>query len=554
MRNLLMPAIIKCFFIRKITFSLIIFLGAVNIGFAHSADDNLERQLKAELQHKSIYDHQKETKLFQLKTSLHSTPRSDLRERYRLCLKLYEEYSSYKNDSAYAYTQRMYALSKQLQNDTLINESKIKIGSVLIAAGLFQETFEYTRNIKAASLPLNLRNDYYSLMVQAYSDMANYANDAIYAPGYKQKYNTYLDSIIALYPKGSDNYNQIVYFKRYINKQYDQESEAYFLKLLNKPGLSIHLKAMISSTTSDYYLKTGEQDKAKTMLMQAAIFDIQSSTKATLAIYKLALLLYRQGNLEDAYIYLNEAHAEAAFFGARQRQVQINAMLPVVAAQKLAYTEQENNRFLIYLFSVLVLASALLIVTLQLFKQLKKLEVKEHIIESANLELASLNNRLKEDAHIKEEYIGYFFDVISEYIDKLDRLKLNIEGKVQSKRFNEILVTLNRIQVKKERENLFDTFDKVFLQIFPQFVQSFNTLYSPENQIWPKNGGLTVEIRICALMRLGIHDNTKIAKILEYTEKTIYVYKARLKAKSLYPLDLFEKKLMEIQSVDAVKN
>lgn len=535
--------------IRKFFGYLMVFLLTGTSFRAVAETGSLVQRLNRELDHKAEYDHQKISKLAGLKRKLTLTSAANLVARYQLSLELYNEYSDFKNDSAYAYAQRLYTLSKQMQNSVCVAESEIEIGNVLISWGLFHETFNVLKDIRPNPLPSKLKYDYYSLMVRTYFDLGNYAAEAIYAPKYKQEGNRYLDSTIALYKPGSDSYNQILHYKKYVNHQYDNESEAYFLKLLAKPGLSIHLKAMISSTASDFYLSTGQENKAKNMLIQAAIFDIRSSTKATLAIYKLALLLYRQGDIENAYRYLNEALNEAAFFGARQRQTQINAILPVVAAQKLAYSEKENKRFLIFLTSVLVLASLLLGVTIQLFKQLRNVKFKESIIQTTNTALESLNHKLKEDARIKEEYIGYFFDIVSGYIDKMNKLKINIEGKISSKRFEDILITLGKIQVKKERENLFETFDRIFLKIFPAFVQSFNALYPPENQIWPKNGSLTVEIRICALMRLGIHENAKIAKILEYSEKTIYVYKARLKARSLFPLDMFEKRLMEIESV-----
>ena len=538
--------------LKKILLIFYIISNTLTLAFSSPPSDSLNNKLKKELNNIEVYDNKKEAELNLIKGSLQRISADDKLTRYKLYSQLYNEYSSYRNDSASSYAQKMYILGEQMEDKILKVDSRIKIGNTLIAAGLFKETFEIIENIDAKSLPVNLKFDYYSLFIRTYFDLSNYDNDAKYTPKYRRLCNLYLDSTIALFNRGSDSYYQALYFKKYINNQFDAESEVYFLNLLRRNNLPIHQKAMISSTLSNYYQKIGMDEKAKNMLIQAAILDIRSSTKETLAIYKLSLLLYKKGDVENAYLYLNEALNEASFFGARQRQVQINSILPVVAAQKLAYSEKENKLFLVYLMSVIILASLLLLVTVQLFKQLKKLKLKEVIIEEANKELELLNNRLKEDAHIKEEYIGYFFDVLSEYIDKLEKIKLNIESKVMSHRYNEIIVVLNRIQVKKERENLFSTFDKVFLKIFPNFIESFNAMYREADQIWPKNGGLTIDIRICALMRLGIHDNAKISKILEYSEKTIYVYKARLKARSLYPLDQFEKKLMEIESVSSL--
>jgi hypothetical protein len=169
------------------------------------------------------------------------------------------------------------------------------------------------------------------------------------------------------------------------------------------------------------------------------------------------------------------------------------------------------------------------------------------------VQLEKINDRLTEDTHIKEEYIGYFFNVISGYILKLEKLKRNIERKISTKKYDDILLSVNEINIKKERETLFYTFDHIFLKIFPNFITLFNSLLKKEDQVWPKdNEVLNTDLRIFALMRLGINDNETIANILEYSVNTIYVYKMRIKAKALVPSDQFDHKIMDIKAVDAL--
>ena len=178
---------------------------------------------------------------------------------------------------------------------------------------------------------------------------------------------------------------------------------------------------------------------------------------------------------------------------------------------------------------------------------------KERIIEEKNVLLEKINNKLEEDTHIKEEYIGYFFNVISGYILKLEKLKRSVERKISIKKYEDVLLSVNEINIKKERETLFYTFDHVFLKIFPNFIGTFNSMFKKEDQIWPKDHEvLNTDLRIFALMRLGINDNETIANILEYSVNTIYVYKMRIKAKALVPGDQFDHKIMEIKAVDGL--
>ena len=137
---------------------------------------------------------------------------------------------------------------------------------------------------------------------------------------------------------------------------------------------------------------------------------------------------------------------------------------------------------------------------------------------------------------------------------KLEKIKRNVERKLTTKKYDDILITINEINIKKERETLFYTFDHIFLKIFPNFINEFNSLFKKEDQIWPKDHEvLNTDLRIFALTRLGINDNQTIADILEYSVSTIYVYKMRIKAKAIVPNDQFDEKIMSIKVVDVKK-
>jgi len=308
---------------------------------------------------------------------------------------------------------------------------------------------------------------------------------------------------------------------------------------------------LVATGLSFFYSDIYQGDDRTKLLVIGAINDIRSSTKETLAIFKLGQQLYEDGNNKDAYIFIQQAMDDAQYYGARLRKIKIGAVLPMVAAQKIITAENEKNRFLIYFLSIAVIAILITLISFIVFIQLKRLKAKEKIIEEKNVQLEKINDRLTEDTHIKEEYIGYFFNVISGYILKLEKLKRNIERKLTIKKYDDILLSVNEINIKKERETLFYTFDHIFLKIFPNFITVFNSLLKKEDQIWPKDHEvLNTDLRIFALMRLGINDNETIANILEYSVNTIYVYKMRIKAKALVPSEQFDHKIMAIKAVD----
>ncbi|MGZ3767471.1 MAG: DUF6377 domain-containing protein [Mucilaginibacter sp.] len=520
--------------------------------FSSVKTDSLLAQLKIELARRKVYDDQKELRIKKLKAKLEGTAKTNYNAQYDICGKLYEEYKVYKFDSAYVYTQKLLAISKITKDVSKQNATKIKVGFLLLSSGMFKETFDCLSQINSHLLNDSSKLEYYSVKSRAYSDLAEYNSDKNYAPFDKTESLKYADSAIAL---SKPNSFDLLYNlgNRQVIVGDVQKPSPYFVKLLAHYNLTEHQRAMVATGLSFFYNGPNQNDDRVFLMTVGAINDIRSSTKETLAMFKLGQQLAIDGNIKDAYTFIQQAMDDADFYGARLRKIKIGAVLPVVSGQINIATENEKKKFLVYLLSIAVVAILISLVSFIVFIQLKRLKAKEKIIEEKNILLEKINDKLTEDTHIKEEYIGYFFNVISGYILKLEKLKRNVERKLSIKKYDDILLSVNEINIKKERETLFYTFDHIFLKIFPNFIDVFNSLLKKEDQIWPKDHEvLNTDLRIFALMRLGISDNETIANILEYSVNTIYVYKMRIKAKALVPSDQFDHKIMAIKAVDVL--
>lgn len=519
------------------------------MAFAAPVTDTLFDQLNREIANKPRYDHTKELVIQKLKRALQRVPANNLQAQFMLSARLYDQYKAFQYDSAYVYAIKMRDISVLMKDKSKSDYSKIKLGFILLSSGMFKETFDNLKGINVKSLDDSTQIEYYSVLTRAYYDLASYDNDHHYSVEYNKLANQYIDSAIALSKPGS--YDRIYFtgYKKQKNGQMEESADD-FISLLKHHQLTMHQRAIVASSLSNIYAESKDQQERKDLLIEATICDIKTSTKETVALFWLGQLLYKEGDIENAYTYLQAARDDAEFYGARQRKIQIGTLLPIVASEKLNYTEREKTRFLIYLSSITVLAVAVLIISVLLFKQLNNLRHKEKIIDDKNALLEKINAQLTEGTKIKEEYIGYFFDVISGYILQLEKVKRGIDMKLSVKKYDDIQIIIDRINIKKDRDNLFHTFDHVFIKIFPHFINDFNALFRKEDQIWPKEDEvLTTDMRIFALIRIGVHDTETIAKILEYSEKTIYVYKMRMKAKAINPAT-FDHDVMEIKSVD----
>ncbi|MES2454504.1 MAG: DUF6377 domain-containing protein [Bacteroidota bacterium] len=530
----------------------ILFLFLLSILFFKTAEarqptDSLLRVLKSEILKKATYDREKEHKLKKLKESLAAVPKNNSSARYVILGELIEAYRSYSFDSAHVYTYQLIQVSSLLKDRQKLNESKITLGALQLSWGMYKEAFDCIAQLSSTSLPDSIKLHFYELKARALIELASYNTNRFYSPGNRAESIKMLDSAVFLSKAGT--YDKYKYMGQLFTTTGQKEKALAILKrLINKKDLTIHQRAMVANDLS--YLVSSEEKER--LLLMAAIYDIRTSTKQTLAISRLGTMLLNRGDLDNAELLLNEAVAQAAFFGNKIQEKNIATALTQLAAQKLIRSENKKINVLMVLISVVTIGLiGIGIISFIVYSRLQKVKIREAAVQEKYKHLDKINKQLLEDGHIKEEYLGHFFHLISGYISKLEKVKRNTEHKLKIRNYEGLMQLTKEIDIKKERENLFYTFDTIFLKLFPNFIPAFNGLLKPEDQIWPKGGEvLNTSLRIFALMRLGIRDTQTIANILESTVSTVYTYKNRIKAKALLHGEDFENKIMEIKFVD----
>lgn len=508
--------------------------------------DSLLTVLKAEILKKGSYDREKELQLKRLKKSL-ATTGDHISRKYLVLNQLIEEYRSYNFDSAHVYTYQLIQVSNLLKDRQKQYESKIRLGTLQLSWGMYKEAFDCIAQLNAALLPDSNKLQYYELKARALNELSAYNTNRFYSPANRSESIKTLDSAVTLSKEGSyEKYK----FRGQLYTITDQQKKAVAVlkQLLSRKDLTIHQHAMVANDLS--YLVPNEEKER--LLMLAAIYDLRSSTKQTLAISRLGTRMIEKDELDDAELLLNEAMAQAAFFGNKIQERNIATTLTQLAAQKLIKSENKKIKLLVVLISIVTIGLAGIgIISYKVYGRLRKVTIREANVTEKYRHLNEINKRLLEDSHIKEEYLGHFFHLISGYISKLEKVKRNTEHKLKTKNYEDLMQLAKEINIKKERANLYNTFDTIFLKLFPNFIDAFNALLKPEDQIWPKGSEiLNTNLRIFALMRLGIKDTQTIANILESTLSTVYTYKNRIKTKALFHGEDFDNKIMEIKFVD----
>lgn len=521
---------------------------------AYANNDSLLAALKNTIHLSAGYDAAKVKEINQLKLSAQTSgyPLTVVYDRYE---QIYNAYKVFSYDSAYGYAVRLLNISGEMQDPRYMIAARLQLSFVLLSAGLYKETYDSLSALADLEIPADLRGEYYTLWGRYYYDLAGYANDHYHSVDYDIKGNSYLDSALTYYSPASFEYNYYSGLK-YFKQGNIQQAAAFFNQLMTSTSLSDHQLALTASTLSGIYLQQEDIDKATGLLVQATMADIRSSTKETVAIFHLAELLYKQNDLRHASMCIESAISNAEFYGARQRKLQASSILPLIEGERINGIEAQKSLLQKYAIVVTLLLLTLVILASVILKQIRKLKLTEQALTAANIkqqtvnqQLEETNEQLEEASKIKEEYIGYFFNMDAEFYNKLDKIKSTIEQKLQEKRYEDIRFFLNKIDARKEKEALLLSFDKIFIKLFPGFLMKVNALLRQEEKILLKEGELmTTDLRIFALMRMGITDPEKIARILEYSVKTIYSYKSRIKNKASIPGDEFEAQVMQIKA------
>lgn len=532
---------------------------------AWSQEESLLGKLEQAIRDAPIYDAQKWKKIGTYRSQLASAPVEDIGLRHNLSQELLNEYRVFKQDSAFYYGLRTRELAVQLEDEELIAGAVINLADISVSAGMYKEALDYLSLIEPGTLPDNLKSLYYGLMGRCYSEMAEYSNLKQFSEEYNRLAREYRGKALALTEKGTF-FN--VFLQGYMQfKEGDLENaRREFLILLDRE-LNAREMALTNFILGEIYVGIGEKQKAIPHFVKAAIADIETSTKENLAMIKLSEIMFEKGDTRLASVFIHKANEDASFYGAQQRKISIGAILPLIEEQVINRIEKQKSRLStqnVVMGVLLIFVIALLLV---IWQQVRKLKNARGLIEKAheklkqtnqeltevndkinlqNQELNKINHLLLEANKIKEEYIGFFFTQDADIFEKFREFKSKVEMTANEGKLDKVKYVLGTYDLKKEKEKLLQNFDEAFIKLFPNFIQELNSLLRPEERIKVKKGKiLNKELRIFALIRLGITHNEIIAQILGYSVNSIYAYKTKLRNKSWLDKRDFDQKLFE---------
>ena len=525
-----------------------IFIVAVVLGQSGQDMQDLERHLDELLRNKDHYHKKREDAIKKIKDEAlrNSTDKDRFFEKN---YELFATYKKFQTDSALNYLLKCKNIALSLSDSiqTMVDLDLVGIHSTI---GQYIEARDLLNTISRQTLPKGLLVKYFDTYSSFYSHYGQSNSNS----SYYQQSEQYRDSLLLVLDSTSTAY-RLSYATKILFSGDRPQAERLLKDLLQQDKDNLEQKAIVSYLLGLIYKREKKVDLQKYYYTISACADMELANKDNASLQDLALTYYELGDVDRAFRLIEKAIDDAMFCNVRYRIIEGTSFYPIINAayQKQASNQNEKLRQNLYLITLLLFI--LMIGFIIIYKQFSRLDKIKRELSATNAQLIDLNEQinksnvdLSEANHIKEEYIAQFFDMCSAYIEKIDSIRKVLLKKASNNQIPALIDDLKSTTiVEQEVSELYHNFDSIFLNLYPSFVEDFNSLLKSDERIYPKKGELlNTELRIFALIRLGIDDSVKIASFLRYSLRTVYNYRTKVRNKAAASRTEFEDKVKQI--------
>lgn len=504
--------------------------------------DSLIRVLDKAIEHRDTYLQKRKQNIEAIKLGFDTLSTSQqILERNN---QIIDQYESFISDSAKKYLDKSLIIATETGDRGLVDEITIRTALIYAMNGHFVQANDLFEHIDYQSLADHNKVRYGWAQLKYLENLMLSTDDLPLKERYRRERLAWRDSLIDIFAAGSDLHVKEVASRYRDNGEYDK-ALPMFIDIYEEQEPESHQAAMLAKGLADIYRQLGNEEKYKYYLTISSIADIKNAVMENESLLSLSELLYKTGDIDRAYHYLQVALEDANMYNSSFKNSAIARVYPVVERSYMEQRKAQQKTMRIIMWVMALLAVALSVIVLLLQKQRKALTRSRTDLLKVNERLERASTKLVEANIIRERYVGYFMHQCSLSVDKLDRFRINVNRKLKANQIEDAYVLSSR-PLEKELDELYENFDKAFINLYPNFIDEFNTLLKPEGRFTLPQGRLNTPVRIFALIRLGITDMTQIAGFLHYSVQTVYNYKSKVKKTSLLSPDEFEEKVKKI--------
>lgn len=475
--------------------------------------------------------------------------------RYGIYDEVYKEYYQYNLDSAMTYAKKKLVIAQNTDSYRIKTDAVLDLAERYVLSGMYAETLHILDTLETDRLDSALMVEYFHVCQSLYEDLSSTSDD----PDLKIKYwnmkNRYRDLRLEYLPEG--DIARLFVLSEMSRESGTGENMLPEIKAwIQSPDTDNHNKAMLCYIAAHIYKAIGDRENELLYYILSARNDLTAPVNDYMSLHELAARLYADGEIERAYRYITRSVQDAMVAQSRLNITSINSVLPTISASYDTLMQRKNRQLIYLLFGISILtvllvlaASASITSRNRALIAEKKTREKNELLKEANDNLQKYISMLQEANQIKESYLSRYMDMCVEYIEGLERYRSQLRQTAKSGGFEKIMENLRSGNyIKKELQEFYSQFDSTFLSLFPDFVEQFNMLLKPECRIEDRSSEkvLSTELRVMALIRLGVHDSAKISRFLRRSISTVYNYRAKMRNSALSDRDDLEKQVMSI--------
>lgn len=511
-------------------------------------------ELDRTIESKHIFEQKKQAQIDSILRSNNNM--DDDTVKYRVYNELYTQYRYFNIDSALFYAANKLAIASEMKDDSVFISSNIDLAGVYINASMYSEAMDilenYGKRIRTAS-PIMYFHLCHSLATSIYQNNS----DSSLKNTYYNNVVAYRDSLLSVLST-EDISHTFVLSEKYISQGQHLAAIELINKVYNSPEVSLRNKAILDYSLAAAYLGTKDTLKAEYYYAKSAISDLQTPVKEYKSLQDLAYLLYKKGDIQRAYSYIKCSMEDIASSNSRVRSQDIATILPIIVQTHDRVVERHKNTISIILVVIAIFFCISVVLLFVIYYQNNKLNKSSKQLvraydklNEANTQLKTITRQTIELNRIKDTYVSQYMGLCSDYIDKLEKYRHDLLIIALTEPFERLIEVIKTPIIDMMIKEFYTNFDQTFIHICPNFIEDVNKLLKEEERLIPKQGKtLNTELRLLALIHLGVTDSEKIASILRCSLATVYNYRTKLRNAATGSRDSFEAKVANIGIID----
>ncbi len=480
---------------------------------------------------------------------------------YNTNCSIYDECLTFDSDCAFEAVEANLSYARATSDQEKETEWMIKKSFLLSVTGMLLESDAITRSLDTHQMSRKMLVAYYSQMIYLYAHFGQYLGNGQMHNTYTQNEQAYRDSLISIMQPTDADYVWQRACKALADGKADTAS-IILEKIVGESALTTREDATNAYALAQMYKTLGNNNLYIRNLAKSSIADIRSGNKDIASLEELAGVIFEQQIKNEDYtsplfvnnIYLNRANSyinicmqKALSFNNRVRVISISRIIDEIQNSYIKRNIEQQQMLKRYLTIAIILLTLLATAAFYIVRIYRKRKTITLELAEVNKQLRNINSQLEESNYVKEEYIGYVFSLCSNYISKIEEYRKDINRKLTVKKYDELHTQTSKSLLTEEMHEFFNNFDAIFIHIYPDFVEQFNALLQPEARIEPKKGELlNTDLRIYALVRLGINDSVKIAELLHCSPQTVYNNRLKIRNRAIVSKEKFAETVQQL--------